>query len=130
MNCASLILAAIVLLMAGGCSKKSSATKDTQKTNDNGDNGIGDSVAEISKTLPTLKQEPTSDPASISRQANGLWHKSGTGKIFTGRVVYGKDALRWEEKYEQGVRVFVRAWDEEGDPVELHAWNADGSPKN
>ena len=125
MNFASLILAAIVLLMAGGCSKKSSATKDTPKTNDS---DIGDSVPKFSKTQPTLKQEP--DSVSISRQADGLWHESGTGKIFTGRVVYGQDTLRWEEKYEQGVRVFVRAWDEEGDPVELHAWNADGSPKN
>jgi hypothetical protein len=125
MNFASLILAAIVLLMAGGCSKKSSATKDTPKTNDS---DIGDSVTKFSKTQPTLKQEP--DSVSISRQADGLWHESGTGKIFTGRVVYGQDTLRWEEKYEQGVRVFVRAWDEEGDPVELHAWNPDGSPKN
>ncbi len=127
MKPAAHILAAAALLLAGGCSKKESAKKDASN-----DDGTSDAPPKISKTQPTLNNEPeaAAAPDSISRQADGLWHLSGSGKIFTGRMVYIQDAIRWEEKYEKGVRVFVRAWDEEGDAVELHAWNADGSPKN
>ncbi|MBC8324038.1 MAG: hypothetical protein H8E27_00185, partial [Verrucomicrobia subdivision 3 bacterium] len=69
-----------------------------------------------------------SKPTSIVRLDDGLWHENADGKIFTGSIVHEEDSIRWEEKYDKGVRVFVRAWDEDGSPVPLHSWNADGSP--
>ena len=87
------------LLLMGGCSKKPPAEKTIQ-----------------------------SKPTSIVRLDDGLWHENADGKIFTGSIVHEEDSIRWEEKYDKGVRVFVRAWDEDGSPVPLHSWNADGSP--
>ena len=102
------------LLLLGGCSKK----KSTEEVADELDDG-----GEIMNDLPELSKTGT-----IARQADGLWHETNGGNIFSGTVVHEQDSIRWEEKYEKGVRVFVRAWDEDGSPVVLHSWNADGSP--
>ena len=102
------------LLLLGGCSKK----KSTEEVTDELDGG-----GEIMSNLPELSKTET-----IARQADGLWHETNGGNIFSGIVVHEQDSIRWEEKYEKGVRVFVRAWDEDGSPVALHSWNADGSP--
>ena len=102
------------LLLLEGCSKK----KSTEEVADELDGG-----GEIMSNLPELSKTET-----IARQADGLWHETNGGNIFSGTVVHEQDSIRWEEKYEKGVRVFVRAWDEDGSPVVLHAWNADGSP--
>ncbi len=102
------------LLLLGGCSKK----KNTEEVTDELDGG-----GEIMSNLPELSKTET-----IARQADGLWHETNGGNIFSGTVVHEQDFIRWEEKYEKGVRVFVRAWDEDGIPVALHSWNADGSP--
>ena len=102
------------LLLLGGCSKK----KSTEEVTDELDGG-----GEIMSNLPELSKTET-----IARQADGLWHETNGGNIFSGTWVHEQDSIRWEEKYEKGVRVFVRAWDEDGIPVALHSWNADGSP--
>ena len=102
------------LLLVEGCSKK----KGTEEVTDELDGG-----GEIISNLPELSKAGT-----IARQADGLWHETTRGNIFSGTVVHEQDSIRWEEKYEKGVRVFVRAWDEDGIPVALHSWNADGSP--
>ena len=125
MNPAAHILAVAVLVLVGGCSKKNPVSDDASKKS--GD-GIGDSPPKISKIQPSLNNDLAPVSGSITRQADGLWHESAAGKIFTGNVVYIQDSIRWEEKIQKGVRVFVKAWDEDGQPVELHAWNADGSP--
>ena len=59
-----------------------------------------------------------------------MWYEQGKSTPFTGRIVHTLEETRYEEKFEKGVRVFVRAWDKDGKPLALHAWNADGSPKN
>lgn len=102
------------LMLLGGCSK----TTDTEEVTDELD-GAG----EEHSNLPAL-----SKAGPITRQADGLWHETKGGNVFSGAVVHEQDSIRWEEKYEKGVRVFVRAWDEDGIPVALHSWNADGSP--
>ena len=102
------------LMLLGGCSK----TKDTEEVADELDGG-----GEEHSNLPAL-----SKTGPITRQADGLWHETKGGNIFSGAVVHEQDSIRWEEKYEKGVRVFVRAWDEDEIPVTLHSWNADGSP--
>jgi hypothetical protein len=102
------------LMLLGACSK----TKDTEEVTDELD-GAG----EEHNSLPAL-----STAGTIVRQGDGLWHETNGGNIFSGTVVHEQDSICWEEKYEKGVRVFVRAWDEDGSPVVLHSWNADGSP--
>ncbi|MFM1556345.1 MAG: hypothetical protein ACKJR1_07650 [Limisphaerales bacterium] len=107
------------LMLLGGCSKTTDTeAKDTEEVTDELD-GAG----EEHSNLPAL-----SKTGPITRQADGLWHETKGGNIFSGAVVHEQDSIRWEEKYEKGVRVFVRAWDEDGIPVALHSWNADGSP--
>lgn len=102
------------LMLLGGCSKM-------KGTEDVADELEG--ASEEQSNLPALSKTGT-----IARQADGLWHETNGGNIFSGTVVHEQDSIRWEEKYEKGLRVFVRAWDEEGSPVALHSWNADGSP--
>jgi len=109
------------LMLLGGCSKK----KDKEEVTDalaEVTNEL-DGGGEIMSNLPELSKTET-----IARQADGLWHETNGGNIFSGTWVHEQDSIRWEEKYEKGVRVFVRAWDEDGSPVVLHSWNADGSP--
>ncbi len=83
--------------------------------------------------LPSLTElQPSSPgtPGTISRKLDGLWYEDGGPEPYSGVVVFEEDTQRWEEKFVKGVRTHVRAWDEEGDPVQLHAWNTDGSPKD
>lgn len=83
--------------------------------------------------LPSLtKLQPGSPdtPVTISRNLDGLWYEDGASKPYSGTVVFEEDKQRWEEKFMKGVRTHMRAWDEEGNPVQLHAWNTDGSPKD
>ncbi len=108
---------AIASLVVVGCSKKKD-TEDESEVADELDGG-GETIS----ILPELSKAGT-----IARQSDGLWHETNRGNIFSGTVVHEQDSIRWEEKYEKGVRVFVRAWDEDGSPVALHSWNADGSP--
>ena len=69
-------------------------------------------------------------PGTISRKLDGLWYEDGGTKPYSGVVVFEEDTQRWEEKFVKGVRTHMRAWDEEGNPVQLHAWNTDGSPND
>ena len=121
-----LVWAAVLGLLLPGCSKKTDDEEVTDELEAEGE--AFSNLPEISKLQPA--KAPRAGANTISRQADGLWHSSATGKPFSGPVVYEQDDLRWEEKYEKGVRVFVKAWDEDGQPVELHAWNADGSPRD
>ncbi len=118
--------AAVLGLLLLGCSKKTDDGEVTDELEAEGE--AFSNLPEISKLQPA--KAPRAGANTISRQADGLWHSSATGKPFSGPVVYEQDDLRWEEKYEKGVRVFVKAWEEDGQPVELHAWNADGSPRD
>jgi hypothetical protein len=118
--------AAVLGLLLLGCSKKTDDGEVTDELEAEGE--AFNNLPEISKLQPA--KAPRAGANTISRQTDGLWHSSATGKPFSGPVVYEQDDLRWEEKYEKGVRVFVKAWDEDGQPVELHAWNADGSPRD
>ena len=121
--------AAVLGLLLLGCSKKTDEGEVTDELEAEGEEGEAFSnLPEISKLQPAKASRAEAN--TIARQANGLWHSSAAGKPFSGTVVYEQDDLRWEEKYEKGVRVFVKAWDEDGQPVELHAWNADGSPRD
>jgi hypothetical protein len=117
---------AVLGLLLLGCSKKPDDGEVTDGLEAEGQEGEAFSnLPEISKLQPA--KAPRAGANTISRQADGLWHSSADSKPFSGTVVYEQDDLRWQEKFEKGVRVFVKAWDEDGDPVELHAWNADGS---
>jgi hypothetical protein len=118
--------AAVLGLLLLGCSKKTDDGEVTDELEAEGE--AFNNLPEISKLQPA--KAPRAGANTISRQTDGLWHSSATGKPFSGPVVYEQDDLRWEEKYEKGVRVFVKAWDEDGQPVELHAWNTDGSPRD
>jgi hypothetical protein len=111
-----LIWAMPTVLLVGGCSKKKAPEE------------ISDGPDEIGEETVALPKQ--TKPKSIARLDDGLWHENADGKIFTGTIVHEEDSLRWEEKYDKGVRVFVRAWDEDGSSVPLHSWNADGSPAN
>ena len=124
-----LVWAAVLGLLLLGCSKKTDDGEVADELEAERVEGEAFSnLPEISKLQPAKAHRAGAN--TISRQADGLWHSSATGKPFSGPVVYEQDDLRWEEKYEKGVRVFVKAWDEDGQPVELHAWNADGSPRD
>ena len=120
-----LAVGAAALLLAAGCSKdkKDGDAKDT------GGSGGGGSLPDMTKT----KLQPATQPrtsGAIARKTDGLWYEGTSASPYTGRVVHEEDDQRWEEKFEQGARTFLRAWDKDGDPVELHSWNADGTPKN
>ena len=131
------ILAATIVLLAVGCSKKDTAEKDASESSSESTKSSSESDKSSSEgDLPKIsKVQPAKDggqrSGTISRQADGLWREAGSREPFSGTVVHDLDDQRWEEKYKQGVRVSVRAWDkEEGNPVALHAWNADGSPRD
>ena len=120
-------LIAVALLCFEGCSKKKCAANP--KTGDDEPNAF-DSLPELSKAKPAeAGVQGNLQTTSIIRQSDGLWHEAGSGKIFYGTVVYEQDEMRFEEKFNNGVRISVRAWDKEANPVELHAWNEDGSPR-
>ena len=111
-----------VLLLAAGCSKDK---KDADTPN------TGGTVSE--KVPPVTKLQPATQPRAtgpVARKTDGLWYEGSSANPYTGRVVHEEDDQRWEEKFEKGGRTFLRAWDKDGEPVELHSWNADGSPKN
>jgi hypothetical protein len=114
------------LLMGGGCSKKNDEEVVTDEVN--GGRGFGAHVRQMLQNAEDYNLPALSKTGPITRQADGLWHETKGGNIFSGAVVHEQDSIRWEEKYEKGVRVFVRAWNEDGSPVALHSWNADGSP--
>ncbi len=119
------ILAVASLWLAGGCSKKKSGGEDGSESS--GKNNR----PKVSELQPAKSSGGGSQRSStIARQDDGLWREAGKRELFSGTVVHDLDDLRWEEKYKQGVRVSVRAWDKEGKPVPLHAWNADGSPRD
>jgi len=83
--------------------------------------------------LPSLTElQPSSPgtPGTISRKLDGLWYEAGGPEPYSGVVVFEEDTQHWEEKFVKGVRTHMRAWNEEGNPVQLHAWNTDGSPKD
>ena len=121
--------AAVLGLLLLGCSKKTDDGEVTDELEAEGEEGEGFSnLPEISNLQPAKASRAEAN--TITRQADGLWHSSADSKPFSGTVVYEQDDLRWQEKFEKGVRVFVKAWDEDGAPVELHAWNADGSPRD
>jgi hypothetical protein len=131
-----LACAAVLGLLLPGCSKKTDNGEVTDELEAEGEEAEGEeakgeegegfsNLPEISKLQPAKASRAGAN--TITRQADGLWHSSADSKPFSGTVVYEQDDLRWQEKFEKGVRVFVKAWDEDGDPVELHAWNADGS---
>ena len=91
---------AIASLVVVGCSKKKDTEEVTNVTNvsevtDELDGGGTSILPELSKT------------ETIARQADGLWHETNGGNVFSGTVVHEQDSIRWEEKYEKGVRVFV-----------------------
>ena len=120
------ILAVALVVMIGGCSKKKSA--------DNTSEIDGDAPPKDSEIQPPEKSEPEPNQQNASgrimRGNDGRWIETDSGDLFSGRVVHVLDSIRWEEKFQNGVRVFMRAWDEEDNPVELHGWNPDGSPRN
>ena len=123
------ILAATIVLLAGGCSKKDTAEKDAAESSSKSAKFSSESdLPKISKVQPAKDGGQRS--GTISRHADGLWHEANNREPFSGTVVHKLDDRRWEEKYKQGVRVSVRAWDKEGNRVPLHAWNSDGSPKD
>jgi hypothetical protein len=111
------------LLLAAGCSKDK---QDADATDPGSPAGNGN-VPPVTK-LQTATQPRT--PDTVARKTDGLWYEGTSASPYTGRVVHEEDDQRWEEKFEKGVRTFLRAWDKDGEPVELHSWNADGSPKN
>lgn len=125
-----LICAAVLGLLLPGCSKGEEGEEATDELSaeGEGEGGAAGNLPKLSKIQPAKSSSGGAD--TIVRQADGLWHTSTGGQLFSGTVVYEQDSMRWQEKYEKGVRVFVKAWDEDGQPVELHAWNADGSPRN
>lgn len=81
---------------------------------------------------PLTKLQPGSPGTSgtVSRKIDGLWYEDGATEPYSGMIVFEEETQRWEEKFMKGVRTHMRAWDEEGNPVPLHAWNSDGSPKD
>ena len=115
-----------VLLLAASCSKdkKDADATDTPNTGSNGGSG---NVPPVTKLQPATQPRAT---GPVARKTDGLWYEGSSANPYTGRVVHKEDDQRWEEKFEKGVRTFLRAWDKDGEPVELHSWNADGSPKN
>ena len=120
-----LSLSAATLLLAAGCSKdKKGGENNAQGDSSNSDGGSAPPVTELKSS------SEVGQPGAVSRKKDGLWYEAGASSPFSGRVVHEEDDNRWEEKFEKGVRTFLRAWDKDGEPVELHSWNADGSPKN
>ena len=111
------------LLLAAGCSKD----KQDADATDTGRPAGNGNVPPVTKLQPDTQPRT---PDTVARKTDGLWYEGTSASPYTGRVVHEEDDQRWEEKFEKGVRTFLRAWDKDGEPVELHSWNADGSPKN
>jgi len=132
-----LILSAAVatlLLLGSACSKGSDGDSNfTDSSNDGGGSNDGSGSSGDGSGPPkltSLKPGKAGSPGTISRKADGLWYEGGKNSPFTGTIVHKEDDTTWEEKYSNGIRSAVRAWDKDGDRVELHSWNIDGSPKN
>lgn len=125
------ITGAVVLLLFG-CGKKEAPRQSSV------DGGFDTSAEDNEGARPTTVQPagaetaPGEPPATeaISRGANGLWYEQGKSDPFSGKVIFLQDNTKWEEHYEAGKRTRVKAWDANGEQLELHAWNADGSPKD
>ena len=111
-----------------GCSKDDPA-EDSNST-DPDSNGTAADV-DTRPDLTALRPTPSGDRDSkgIHRNRSGDWVNNDTGQPFTGTVMFDLDELRWEEKYRNGQRTHVKAWDEFGDQVSLYSWNDDGSAK-
>ena len=130
-----LALAAAALLLTSGCSKDKKTGGDANEGSGSEGGGSGSNDSGSSGKLPSLtKLQPDDQPratgGTIARKADGRWYEGASASPFTGVMVHRKDDQRWEEKFKNGVRTHIRTWDQEGEPVELHSWNADGTPKN
>lgn len=141
----AILLFGALLLYLSGCGKDKEASSASGKSGDflSGDNqgGAGDTKQGPSgakagtggsgpPSLTPLKPGKAGTPGTLSRKTDGLWYEDGKSAPYTGTIVHEEDDTTWEEKFANGVRSAVRAWDEDGDRVVLHSWNADGSPKN
>jgi len=126
------IIAAILILVAGlvfaGITYGPSLLAQAQGGDD--DLSTPDNETGGLPSLTELQPGSPGTPATISRKLDGLWYEGGGTEPYSGTVVFEEDKQRWEEKFMKGVRTHMRAWDEEGNPVQLHSWNTDGSPKN
>ena len=97
------------------------------------DSGDGRTDSRIPAVQPAGAETTPGEPpatGTIERKTDGLWYEQGQSGSFTGKVVFTKDDTKWEEHYEAGKRTRVKAWDADGEQLELHGWKADGSPKD
>ncbi len=129
MKLQTLILCTALGLGTAGCSKNDKA-ESSQAADTAADTQEPD-ISEVQPAAPEADStgRSTEESVTIARQADGVWRETGASVPYSGTVVHMLDDTRWEEKFENGVRVSVRAWDAEGNRVELHAWNTDGSPR-
>ena len=97
------------------------------------ESGDGGTDSRITAVQPAGAETTLGEPpatGTIERKTDGLWYEQGQSGPFTGKVVFTQDDTKWEEHYEAGKRTRVKAWGVDGEQLELHAWNADGSPKD
>ena len=97
------------------------------------DSGDGGTDSRIPAVQPAGAETTPGEPpatGTIERKTDGLWYEQGQSGPFTGKVVFTQDDTKWEEHYEAGKRTRVKAWDADGEQLELHGWKADGSPKD
>ena len=114
-----------------GCSSKDKGTKQEQKSESADPNN--ESKADPNIPDPTeIKPEiygSTANSNIILRDSKGNWVSKETGDLYSGTVVFELAGNVWEEKFKDGVKISMRGWDKEKNPIELYSWNMDGTKK-
>ena len=117
-GCAGWFTIALLLL---GCSERDGEPK--------ADSGNQDANAHRAPVdLPAQSKRNLANKLDLERRDDCLWYKDGA--LFTGIAVirFDNGDIEWEETYKDGVRMKVKGWDVDREPMELFSWDKDGEP--
>ena len=117
-GCSGFLTIALLLL---GCSKND----EKPKTNSSNQEG---NFHQAPGDLPAKPKQDLANKLDLERRDDCLWYKDGA--FFTGIAVirFDNGDIEWEETYKDGVRVKVKGWDVDREPMELFSWGKDGEP--